>query len=95
MKPNLERRAFGVDQLAVTRSADKPVIAGHAAVFNQEADLGFFREKIMPGAFAQSIVDDDVRALFNHNPDFVLGRSLPYSSRRNPCLVQGGCRALN
>jgi len=76
MKPNLERRAFGVDHVVVERSKEKPVIAGHAAVFNQEADLGWFREKILPGAFAQTIVDDDIRALFNHDPNFVLGRNL-------------------
>jgi len=75
MKPNLERRAFAVDEVAVTRSKEKPVIAGHAAVFNQEADLGWFREKILPGAFLDSIGKDDIRALFNHDPNFVLGRN--------------------
>ena len=76
MKPNLERRAFAVDEVAIVRSKEKPVIAGHAAVFNQEADLGWFREKILPGAFLDSIAKDDIRALFNHDPNFVLGRNL-------------------
>jgi HK97 family phage prohead protease len=54
-----------------------PMITGHAAVFNQETVIGgWFREMIMPGAFAQSIGEDDVRALFNHNPDCVLGRNM-------------------
>jgi len=48
---------------------------GHAAVFNQVAELGWFREEVLPGAFKKSIEKDDVRALFNHNPDYVLGRN--------------------
>jgi hypothetical protein len=55
--------------------ADKQVV-GHAAVFNTEADLGFFRELVVPGAFRDATEGrDDVRALWNHNPDTVLGRT--------------------
>ena len=50
-------------------------IRGHAAVFNEEADIWGFREKVAPGAFKDSIKVDDVRALFNHDPNFVLGRN--------------------
>jgi HK97 family phage prohead protease len=50
-------------------------VTGYAAVFDQETVIaGLFRERIAPGAFAESIKRDDVRALFNHNPDTVLGR---------------------
>jgi len=49
---------------------------GYAAVFNARADiLGLFEERIAPGAFAAAIGRDDVRALFNHDPNYVLGRS--------------------
>jgi len=50
-------------------------LTGHAAVFNQVASGGWFNEKIAPGAFADSLKSDDVRALWNHNPDMVLGRN--------------------
>lgn len=73
----IERRNFTVDKMKVeTRDDGKRIMRGHAAVFNAlSEDLGGFREQIAPGAFADAIKSDDVRALFNHNPDHVLGRT--------------------
>jgi len=52
-------------------------LTGYAAVFDQETEL--FRdyfESIAPGAFKRSLSEGaDVRALVNHNPDKVLGRT--------------------
>lgn len=71
-----ETRAFVVDELRIDKQNDKSKIIGHAAVFNSLShDLGGFREQIAPGAFADAVKNDDIRALFNHNPDYILGRN--------------------
>ena len=50
-------------------------IGGYAATFNSETVIGnYFREVILPGAFTKTLQESDVRALFNHNNDYVLGR---------------------
>lgn len=70
-----EIRALGAVEV---RAADSgpPMLRGYAAVFNSPTEIaGSFREQIAPGAFAQAVTRDDVRALFNHDENFVLGRS--------------------
>lgn len=73
-----ESRTFTVTGLKIARREGKPpMLEGHAAVFNSlSEDLGGFREQILPGAFAEAIEKDDVRALFNHDSNFVLGRNV-------------------
>lgn len=75
--PKPERRFVTVTDLQAEERADgQGIITGHAAVFNQlSEDLGGFREMIAPGAFTDTILADDVRALFNHDGNFVLGRN--------------------
>lgn len=73
---DLERRAYPVKVEIRSDEAGPPRLTGYAAVFNSlSEDLGGFREKIKPGAFANSIKISDIRALWNHNPDYVLGRN--------------------
>ena len=53
---------------------DDMTLEGYAAVYNSETDLGHFREVIKPGAF-DDVLDNDVRALINHDPNLILGRT--------------------
>lgn len=69
----IERRAFPLEIHEI--ASEKRTIVGHAAVFDTITDLGFFKERVARGAFAESIKRDDIRALFNHDPNIVLGRN--------------------
>jgi uncharacterized protein len=73
-----ETRTFAANiELRADEGQEKRKIKGHAAVFNEIAgDPDMFLEQIAPGAFSESIGKDDVRALWNHNPDYVLGRNI-------------------
>jgi len=73
---NEEQRVMS-STFEVSKSDDKnPAhVTGHAAVFDQLSEnLGGFFEKIAPGAF-DGVLNDDVRALFNHDPNLILGRT--------------------
>lgn len=73
MPRQLERRVL-VGELRLI--GDGPKMGGHAAKFDVlSEDLGGFRERIAPGAFAKTIQSADVRALFNHDVNLVLGRN--------------------
>lgn len=51
-------------------------IFGTAAVFDRGTVIaGLFEERIAPGAFDDAIKDSDVRGLFNHDPNYPLGRT--------------------
>jgi len=53
---------------------DGEIVRGYAAVFDSPSeDLGGFIEYIMPGAF-DDVLNDDVRAFYNHSDSFLLGR---------------------
>lgn len=65
--PGLEVRADGDD--------GAPVLLGRGIPYGEwSSDLGGFRERFAPSAMRVSVAEDDVRALYNHNPDLVLGR---------------------
>lgn len=52
------------------------VVDGYAAVFRvRSEDLGGFVEEIQPGFFS-NVLENDVRFLFNHDRNFVMGRTL-------------------
>ncbi len=72
---NVIERRFHVD-VELRVDDEEQGITGYAAVFNRwSEDLGFFKEKIQPGAFKRTIKDNDVRALINHDPNLIIGRT--------------------
>ena len=73
-----ERRFVPLDtgriEVRADEDSDLRGIGGTAAVFGSETDLGMFTEEIAPGAF-DDVLDGDTRGLFNHDPNYVLGRT--------------------
>src|SRR5690606_32247160 len=72
-----ERRSLPLETLEVRAEDGKRKIVGYAAVFEQLSEplYGGFREKIARGAFKKTLREADVRALWNHDPNYVLGRT--------------------
>lgn len=80
----IERRIYKFDVRA-SRSGDSSLkLTGYAAIFNVPTVLlprdalyegsPEVREVIEAGAFTKTLRESDVRAVWNHNSDFVLGR---------------------
>ena len=83
---SMEKREEGDD-------SPKP-IEGMAALYNSVTRIGnWFDEEILPGAF-DDVMNDDVRCLFNHNPNFVLARSVDGKGTLNLELTAKGLKML-
>ena len=60
----------------VRADGDSLVAYGYAAKFNVTSqNLGGFVERIAPGTFTQTVQDADIRALYNHDANLLLGRN--------------------
>lgn len=85
--PSVERRLTpGVVEFRASEGAGKAArIGGYAAKFGVRSEnMGFgnvkFFEIIEPGAFA-GVLEDDVRCLFNHDVNLILGRTASRTCR--------------
>jgi len=69
-----DRRSF--DDIVELRSEDgQPTrLVGHVVYNRWSQDLGGFVERVLPGAFTKTLLEGDIRSLFNHDPNIVLGR---------------------
>lgn len=83
METKKEERAFEIEELELRAAVDgqQPTIAGYAVVFDSWSDVLVndrgrqFRERFAPGAFDRALAaGPDIRALWNHNDDYPLGR---------------------
>ena len=73
--PTAETRAHAIGTMEVRAKDDgKKMLRGYALKFDQRYDVGWFSESIAPGALDLADMRD-VRALMNHDPNFVLGRT--------------------
>lgn len=74
-KEQIERRFFPFE-LRAAGDGEGNTLGGYAAVFDElSVEIWGFREKIAPGAFADTIANDDIRSLWNHDTNWVLGRT--------------------
>lgn len=74
-----EQRLYPLELAAVElrEEGDGPrLIAWYPALFDSlSEDLGGFRERIGRRAFTATLQEREIRALINHNPDLILGRT--------------------
>ena len=75
----IERRMMGMGELRVAPKDDGKRRRSRAmprCSISLSVDMWGFREQVAPGAFADTLAaGDDVRALFNHDPNIILGRT--------------------
>jgi HK97 family phage prohead protease len=77
----MERRILTTHPVRMIGEGDEARISGYGAVFYDGTPGTEYRlredmvERLLPGAFDRAIREDDVRGLFNHDPNNVLGRS--------------------
>ena len=72
-----EVREVPIDRIEVREEDNSEKIVMYPAIFNSwSQDLGGFKERIKPGAFKESIENDDIIAAFNHDNNMILGRNV-------------------
>jgi HK97 family phage prohead protease len=75
LSTGVERRMLDVAELRLDDDGEARTIRGYAAVFDSLSQPIFgFREVIRKGTFKKTVRESDIRALWNHDPNYVLGR---------------------
>lgn len=75
MRNNFERRTLPTE-FEIRTAGDTLTLEGYALKWEaRSGNLGGFRERVADGATAKTIAEGDIRALFNHEPSMILGRS--------------------
>lgn len=74
----MEILTLGTCEFRASQDAKTGKLVGYAALFDTWSErIGFFRERIEPGAFTRTLSKGaDVRALREHDPAQMLGRSV-------------------
>jgi len=81
---------FTCEDIEIRAEGEKKTLRGYAAIFDKlSSPLMGFREKIRAGAFKESINKENIRALWNHNTDLVLG-----STKNNTLRLEEDTRGL-
>jgi hypothetical protein len=76
MRPDLFERRFLPSEFEVRTAGDKLTIEGYALKWNvRSGNLGGFKERVAEGATNKTIKEGDIRALQNHDPNLILGRT--------------------
>ncbi|KKN27507.1 hypothetical protein LCGC14_0863910 [marine sediment metagenome] len=82
VRRSIRMLSMGPAEIRLDESGEHPRLVGYASVFFDGTAKTEFRlwedmvERIMPGAFDKTLkAKDDVRALFNHDPSMILGRT--------------------
>lgn len=75
MRADLERRYLNTE-FEYRTDGDTLTITGYALKWDSRSkNLGGFKERVAPGATTKTIAEGDIRALFNHDPNLILGRN--------------------
>lgn len=75
----IERRYINSD-FEIRAKDGKKMLRGYALKFGVPYDMGFFTEEIAAGALDEADMSD-VRILFNHDPNLILGRTSAGTAR--------------
>lgn len=72
----LERRVLAIGETELRADTDGRKLVGYAAVFGVPTTIAdLWVEEVAPGAYSKTISEHDIRALWNHDGNIVLGRN--------------------